>query len=44
MGVGYPEEHGGSGGGSLAFGVFIEELVPGLGRASRSPRSCPSSA
>ena len=26
MGVGYAEEHGGSGGGSLAFGVFIEEL------------------
>src|SRR4029450_833677 len=26
LGVGYPEEHGGSGGGSLAFGVFIEEL------------------
>ena len=26
MGVGYREEHGGSGGGSLAFGVFIEEL------------------
>ncbi len=26
MGVGYPEEDGGSGGGSLAFGVFIEEL------------------
>jgi alkylation response protein AidB-like acyl-CoA dehydrogenase len=26
MGVGYPEDHGGSGGGSLAFGVFIEEL------------------
>jgi len=26
MGVGYPEEHGGSGGGSLAFGVFIEEV------------------
>ncbi|MCI0637056.1 MAG: acyl-CoA dehydrogenase family protein [Actinobacteria bacterium] len=26
MGVGYPEKHGGSGGGSLAFGVFIEEL------------------
>jgi alkylation response protein AidB-like acyl-CoA dehydrogenase len=26
MGVGYPEEHGGSGGGALAFGVFIEEL------------------
>jgi alkylation response protein AidB-like acyl-CoA dehydrogenase len=26
MGVGYPEEHGGSGGGSLAFGVYIEEL------------------
>jgi alkylation response protein AidB-like acyl-CoA dehydrogenase len=26
MGAGYPEEHGGSGGGSLAFGVFIEEL------------------
>jgi alkylation response protein AidB-like acyl-CoA dehydrogenase len=26
MGVGYPEEHGGSGGGSLAFGVLIEEL------------------
>jgi alkylation response protein AidB-like acyl-CoA dehydrogenase len=26
MGVGYPEEFGGSGGGSLAFGVFIEEL------------------
>ncbi len=26
MGVGYPEEYGGSGGGSLAFGVFIEEL------------------
>jgi len=26
MGVGYPEELGGSGGGSLAFGVFIEEL------------------
>ncbi len=26
MGVGYPEEYGGSGGGSLAFGVLIEEL------------------
>jgi alkylation response protein AidB-like acyl-CoA dehydrogenase len=26
MGVGYPEEHGGSGGGALAFGVFVEEL------------------
>jgi alkylation response protein AidB-like acyl-CoA dehydrogenase len=26
MGVGYPEEHGGSGGGSMAFGLFIEEL------------------
>ena len=26
MAVGYPEEHGGSGGGSLAFGVFVEEL------------------
>jgi alkylation response protein AidB-like acyl-CoA dehydrogenase len=26
MGVGYPEEHGGSGGGALAFGVLIEEL------------------
>lgn len=26
MAVGYPEEAGGSGGGSLAFGVFIEEL------------------
>jgi alkylation response protein AidB-like acyl-CoA dehydrogenase len=26
MGVGYPEADGGSGGGSLAFGVFIEEL------------------
>ncbi len=26
MGVGYPEEDGGSGGGQLAFGVFIEEL------------------
>jgi alkylation response protein AidB-like acyl-CoA dehydrogenase len=26
MGVGYPEEDGGSGGGALAFGVFIEEL------------------
>jgi alkylation response protein AidB-like acyl-CoA dehydrogenase len=26
MSVGYPEEDGGSGGGSLAFGVFIEEL------------------
>ncbi|HEY7401641.1 MAG TPA: acyl-CoA dehydrogenase family protein [Actinomycetota bacterium] len=26
MGVGYPEEDGGSGGGSLAFGVLIEEL------------------
>src|SRR5919201_1944215 len=26
MGVGYPEEHGGAGGGSLAFGVLIEEL------------------
>ncbi|HLA92750.1 MAG TPA: acyl-CoA dehydrogenase family protein [Actinomycetota bacterium] len=25
-GVGYPEEYGGSGGGSLAFGVMIEEL------------------
>jgi alkylation response protein AidB-like acyl-CoA dehydrogenase len=25
-GVGYPEEYGGSGGGSLAFGVLIEEL------------------
>src|SRR6266542_199803 len=26
MGVGYPEADGGSGGGSLAFGVFIEEI------------------
>jgi alkylation response protein AidB-like acyl-CoA dehydrogenase len=26
MGVGYPEEYGGSGGGALAFGVLIEEL------------------
>jgi alkylation response protein AidB-like acyl-CoA dehydrogenase len=26
MGTGYPEEDGGSGGGQLAFGVFIEEL------------------
>jgi alkylation response protein AidB-like acyl-CoA dehydrogenase len=26
IGVGYPEEYGGSGGGSLAFGVLIEEL------------------
>ena len=26
MGVGYSEEHGGSGGGDLAFGVLIEEL------------------
>jgi alkylation response protein AidB-like acyl-CoA dehydrogenase len=26
MGVGYPEADGGSGGGHLAFGVFIEEL------------------
>src|SRR6266516_1402397 len=26
MGIGYPEEDGGSGGGSLAFGLFIEEL------------------
>ena len=26
MGVGYPEGDGGSGGGALAFGVFIEEL------------------
>jgi alkylation response protein AidB-like acyl-CoA dehydrogenase len=26
MGVGYPEEHGGSGGGALAFGVLVEEL------------------
>jgi alkylation response protein AidB-like acyl-CoA dehydrogenase len=26
MAVGYPEEHGGSGGGALAFGVLIEEL------------------
>jgi alkylation response protein AidB-like acyl-CoA dehydrogenase len=26
MGIGYPEEDGGSGGGALAFGVFIEEL------------------
>ena len=26
MSVGYPEQDGGSGGGSLAFGVFIEEL------------------
>jgi len=26
MAVGYPEELGGSGGGSLAFGVFVEEL------------------
>jgi alkylation response protein AidB-like acyl-CoA dehydrogenase len=26
MGAGYPEEDGGSGGGALAFGVFIEEL------------------
>jgi alkylation response protein AidB-like acyl-CoA dehydrogenase len=25
-GVGYPEEYGGSGGGSLAFGILIEEL------------------
>src|SRR5438552_3501534 len=26
MGIGYPEQDGGSGGGALAFGVFIEEL------------------
>src|SRR5512132_317233 len=26
MGVGYPEADGGSGGGALAFGVFVEEL------------------
>jgi alkylation response protein AidB-like acyl-CoA dehydrogenase len=26
MGVGYPEADGGSGGGSLAFGVFVEEI------------------
>jgi alkylation response protein AidB-like acyl-CoA dehydrogenase len=26
MAVGYPEEHGGSGGGSMAFGLLIEEL------------------
>jgi alkylation response protein AidB-like acyl-CoA dehydrogenase len=26
MGIGYPEDDGGSGGGALAFGVFIEEL------------------
>ena len=26
MGVGYPEEDGGSGGGALAFGVLIEEI------------------
>jgi alkylation response protein AidB-like acyl-CoA dehydrogenase len=26
MSVGYPEDDGGSGGGSLAFGIFIEEL------------------
>ncbi len=26
MAVGYPEEYGGSGGGSLAFGVLIEEI------------------
>jgi alkylation response protein AidB-like acyl-CoA dehydrogenase len=26
MGVGYPEEHGGSGGGALAFGLLVEEL------------------
>src|SRR2546423_3836501 len=26
MGVGYPEADGGSGGGALGFGVFIEEL------------------
>src|SRR6188474_2872857 len=26
MAVGYPEEFGGSGGGSLAFGLLIEEL------------------
>jgi alkylation response protein AidB-like acyl-CoA dehydrogenase len=26
MGVGYPEADGGSGGGALAFGVFIEEI------------------
>src|SRR3990172_11262851 len=25
-GVGYPEEYGGSGGGSLAFGILVEEL------------------
>jgi alkylation response protein AidB-like acyl-CoA dehydrogenase len=31
MGVGYPEADGGSGGGSLAFGVLIE--LSGLGRA-----------
>jgi len=27
MGVGYPEEDGGSGGGALAFGVLVEELA-----------------
>src|SRR3989442_12589504 len=29
MGVGYPEADGGSGGGALGFGVFIEELSRG---------------
>ena len=31
MGVGYPEEHGGSGGGSLAFGVLHRGAVARLG-------------
>src|ERR687898_728712 len=37
MGVGYPEEHGGSGGGSPAFGVFIEELSRISGGVSLTP-------
>ncbi|MGQ0670545.1 MAG: acyl-CoA dehydrogenase family protein [Actinomycetota bacterium] len=46
MGVGYPEEYGGSGGGSLAFGVLIEELsrvsagvalVPGVAKLGVIP-------
>jgi alkylation response protein AidB-like acyl-CoA dehydrogenase len=37
MGVGYPEEHGGSGGGSLAFGVLIEELSRASAGVSLTP-------
>ena len=40
MAVGYPEELGGSGGGSLAFGVLVEELARVSAGVSLIPGVC----